>query len=80
MSRLGLEGEVIRGWLRLRAGGYEEASRFAETSARLHGTAGAEVRVFAFHLGGHERRVSLSVAADLARRHKNGGISIGFWN
>jgi hypothetical protein len=77
--RLGLEAEVIRGWLRVRAGTYDEASRFADTSARLHGTVGAEVRLFAFHLGG-ERRVALSVAADFADRYKNGGLSVGFWN
>jgi hypothetical protein len=78
--RLGLEAEVIRGWLRLRAGFYDESSRFADTAARPHGTGGAEVRLFAFHFGGHERRVSLSFAADFAARYKNGGLSIGFWN
>jgi hypothetical protein len=78
--RLGLEAEVIRGWLRLRAGSYYEASRFAETSARPHATGGGEVRLFAFHLGGHERRVSLSFAGDLASRYKNAGLSVGFWN
>jgi hypothetical protein len=78
--RLGLESEVIRGWLRLRAGSYLEASRFPETSARLHGTAGFEARVFAFRLGGHERRVSISAASDLAARYKNLALSVGFWN
>jgi hypothetical protein len=78
--RLGLEGEVIPGWLRLRAGSYLEASRFPETTARLHGTAGFEVRIFAFRLGGHERRVSISGASDLAARYKNLALSIGFWN
>ena len=78
--RLGVESELIRGWLRVRAGSYLEASRFQETSARLHGTAGAEVRLFAFRLFGQERRPSLSVAGDVASRYKNVGISIGFWN
>jgi hypothetical protein len=78
--RLGLESEVIRGWLRLRAGSYLEASRFPETSARLHGTAGFEVRVFSFRMGGHERRVSISAASDLAARYKNLALSVGFWN
>ena len=78
--RLGLEAEVIRGWLRLRAGSYAEPSRFAETSVRLHGTGGAEVRLFAFHFSGHERRVSISFAGDFADRYKNGGLSVGFWN
>jgi hypothetical protein len=78
--RLGLETEPIAGWLRLRAGSYLEASRFAETSARPHGTAGAQVRVVSFRLGGHERRVAVSAAADIAPRYKNLSISIGFWN
>jgi hypothetical protein len=78
--RLGLEAEVIPGWLRLRAGSYLEASRFPETTARLHGTAGFEVRIFAFRLGGHERRVSISAASDLAARYKNLALSVGFWN
>ncbi|HVT06923.1 MAG TPA: hypothetical protein VHO67_05680 [Polyangia bacterium] len=78
--RLGLESEVIRGWLRLRAGTYLEASRFMETSARWHATGGFEVRVFAFRLGGHERRVAVSGAADVASEYKNLGFSIGFWN
>ena len=78
--RLGLEAEVIPGWLRLRAGSYLEASRFPETTARLHGTAGFEVRLFAFRLGGHERRVAISAASDLAARYKNLALSVGFWN
>jgi hypothetical protein len=78
--RLGLESEVIRGWLRVRAGSYLEASRFPETSARPHVTGGVEGRLFAFPLLGQERRVSLSLAGDFAPRYKNAGISIGFWN
>jgi len=78
--RLGLESEVIPAWLRLRAGSYLEASRFPETSARWHGTGGAEVRVFSFHFAGHQRRVSLSVAGDFASLYKNAGLSVGFWN
>jgi len=78
--RLGLETEVIAGWLRLRAGSYREASRFPETSARFHGTAGAEVRIFSFRLAGHERRVAISAASDVAARYKNLAVSVGFWN
>jgi hypothetical protein len=78
--RLGLESELIRGWLRLRAGTYREPSRFEGTTGRWHGTGGAEGRLFKFQLFGQERRVSLSIAADLASRYKNGGLSLGFWN
>jgi hypothetical protein len=78
--RLGVESEVVPSWLRLRAGSYVETSRFPETTARWHGTGGAEVRVFRFRLGGHERRVSVSVAGDFASRYTNAGLSVGFWN
>jgi hypothetical protein len=78
--RLGLESEVIPGWLRLRAGTYDEASRFEGVSRRWHGTGGAEVRIFSFHLGQQERRVSVSFAADAAARYHNLGLSAGFWN
>jgi hypothetical protein len=78
--RLGLEAEVIPAWLRLRAGSYREPSRFEDTTGRWHATGGLEVRLFAFHLGGHERRVSLSLAGDVASRYKNAGLSVAFWN
>ncbi len=66
--------------MRVRAGTYREASRFAETSGRWHATGGLEARLFAFHLFGHERRVSASLAGDLAREYKNAGLSVAFWN
>jgi hypothetical protein len=78
--RLGLESELIRGWLRLRAGTYQEGGRFAGIPGRPHATGGAEVRLFAFRLLGHERRLSLSLAADAASRYHNGSASLGFWN
>jgi hypothetical protein len=78
--RLGMEGEVLPGWLRLRAGTYLEAGRFEGVDARLHGTGGAQVRLFAFHLGGSERRVAVSFAGDFAPRYQNIGLSLGFWN
>jgi len=78
--RLGLESELLPGWLRLRAGTYLEPSRFPETDARWHLTGGFEVRVVAFHLLGQERRVQISAAADVATRYQNVGFSIGFWN
>ena len=78
--RLGLESDVIAGWLRVRAGSYWEASRFAETSARWHVTGGVQGRVVAFHLAGQERRVAVSLGGDFASRYKNAGLSVGFWN
>jgi hypothetical protein len=77
--RLGVESEIIPGWLRIRAGSYREGSRFEQTTARWHITGGAEGRLFAFHLAGHERRVAVSLAGDLASRYKNAGLSVAFW-
>jgi hypothetical protein len=78
--RLGTESEVIRGWLRVRAGAYHEGGRFEGISGRPHATGGAQVRLFAFRVLGHERRVALSLAADVASRYHNAGASVGFWN
>jgi hypothetical protein len=76
----GAEVEVIPGWLRLRGGSYYEPSRYPDVDGRWHGTAGTEVRLFAFKLGGTERRVSLQLAGDFAPRYHNAGFSIGFWS
>jgi hypothetical protein len=76
----GLEYELIPGWWRLRGGTYFEPSRYPGVSGRTHGTAGTEVRLFGFHLGGRERRVSVQIAADFAARYHNAGVSLGFWN
>ena len=53
---------------------------FAWHPLEHHPTAGFEARVFAFRLAGHERRVAISGASDLAARYKNLAVSIGFWN
>jgi hypothetical protein len=76
----GAEIEVVPGWLRLRGGSYYEPSRYPGVDGRWHGTAGGEVRLFAFKLGGTERRVSIQLAGDFAPRYRNVGASIGFWN
>lgn len=76
----GAELEVIPGWVRLRGGTYFEPSRYPDVDGRYHGTAGFEVRLFKFTLGGTERRVSLQAAGDFAPRYHNAGASVGFWN
>ena len=76
----GGEIEAIPGWLRLRGGSYYEPSRYPDVDGHWHGTAGGEVRLFKFKLGGTERRVSFQTAADVAARYHNLGVSIGFWS
>jgi hypothetical protein len=78
--RLGAEAELVPGWLRLRAGTYWEPSRFEGVDGRLHGTAGADIRLFGFRLLGAEYRLKVSLTADRAPRYGNAGVSFGFWH
>jgi hypothetical protein len=78
--RLGVEYEWIPGRLRVRGGSYWEPSRFQGVRGRVHGTVGAEVRLFAFQFWDLERRVSLSLASDVAVSYANIGLSFGFWH
>jgi hypothetical protein len=77
--RLGLESEVWRRRLRLRAGTYWEPSRFEGHSGRMHGTFAIDVRLFDFSLF-IERSLRFSSAVDLASRYSNLLFSIGFWH
>ena len=72
--RLGAESEVISNRLRLRAGSYWEPSRYKRTVGRLHGTAGAEVRVN----WGWDWRIDF--ALDVADGYLNYGFGVGFWH
>ena len=76
--RGGAEMEVLPGRLRLRGGSYWEPSRVSNVKGRLHGTAGADVRIWSFNLWG-PRRLRASATVDLARSYTNIGISAGFW-
>lgn len=78
-ARAGAEYEWVPGRLRLRAGSYWEPQRFDGVSGRLHGTFGAEVRVFEFELWGR-RRGRLGFTADVASAYRNVAFSIGFWH
>lgn len=77
--RGGAELEWLPGRLRVRAGSYWEPGRFEGVGGRLHGTLGADVRVFEFHAWGL-RRGRISGTADLASRYRNLAVSVGLWN
>jgi hypothetical protein len=77
--RGGAESEVIPGRFRARAGSYWEPSRFDGVPGRLHGTFGADLRVFEFRAWG-PRRGRISVTADIAARYRNLALSVGLWN
>ncbi len=78
--RVGAEGEVLPGRLRVRAGSYWEPARIEGRAGRVHATTGAELRLFHFAFWEKERRVRLALAADLAADYQNIALSIGFWH
>jgi hypothetical protein len=80
LARVGAEGEVLPGRLRVRAGSYWEPARIDGRNGRVHGTLGAELRLFRFTLWEKERRVRLALAIDLADRYQNVALSLGFWH
>lgn len=80
--RFGVETEVWEDVLRLRGGSYVEPSRFATSRARLHGTAGADVRLFRWNVFGlwpDDFVWHLRASMDSAPRYFSYGISIGGW-
>jgi hypothetical protein len=81
--RLGLESEVIPHILKLRAGSYYEPARMDDTTGRVHGTGGFDVRLFEWNVFGLIKRFDywkLSVGADAARSYLNTSFTIGFWH
>ena len=77
--RFGIEGEPIAYWVQMRAGTYLEPSRFAGVGYRVHGTLGADVRLFSWDFFGliDEFTLRAGAAADVAERYLNAGVGIG---
>lgn len=73
--RIGIEKEVVRDLLRLRAGGYLEPAQVQTGRARPHGTAGAEL--YLFKLG--PNRTSVGLSGDLARAYFNLSVAFLVW-
>ncbi|MEZ4373624.1 MAG: hypothetical protein R3B07_22575 [Polyangiaceae bacterium] len=81
--RVGLESEVVPGWLKLRAGSYGEPSRYRAGKPRLHGTFGFDLKTFPWTVfglfdDGTEWRVG--GALDAASRYFGWSASIGVWH
>jgi len=76
---LGVESEVWRRRLRLRAGSYYEPTRFVSSSGRFHGTFSFDLRLFDFSLWG-EHSVKVGAGFDLAPRYSNVAFTVGFWH
>jgi len=81
--RIGLEGEVIPGWLQLRGGSYLEPSRYEGGRPRLHGTFGLDVRLFewdAFGLVEEGTSFRFGGFVDGAYHYVSWGITAGVWH
>jgi hypothetical protein len=74
--RLGLEGEPWAHRLKVRVGTYVEQARYEGVSARVHGTAGFDLRLFS--LFGQSWRATFVV--DGARDYVSWGVSVGVWH
>jgi hypothetical protein len=81
-ARVGVEGEPIAGYVKMRAGSYLEPSRFAGVGYRVHGTLGTDLRLFSWDLFGlvDEFTVRLGASADVAERYLNVGFGFGMWH
>ena len=79
---LGAETEIVDNRLKLRAGFYLEPARNSNSVLRPHGTAGLEVRMFAWDFFGCFRPFDLKVSltVDGAERYLDIGIGIGVWH
>jgi hypothetical protein len=74
--RVGVDSEIVPGWLRLRGGLYTEPARFVVETSRLHVTAGGQLRVFNFP---KNLRWGLVTMLDLATDYSDSSVGIGFW-
>ena len=81
--RVGAELEPIENRLQVRAGSYLEPSRFDDIRPRVHGTAGAEVRLFrwsVFGLTSPETSWRISGFVDVSHLYLGWGVGVGTWH
>lgn len=81
--RLGGELEVWPDWVRLRGGGYIEPARSTTATARTHGTAGFEVKLFHLTLpwGLLDNHLTWEGSVDVADRYTQfSWVGIGLWH
>lgn len=71
----GVESEFWADRMRARAGAYWEPSRYEDTTGRIHGTAGLDLRVIDWLW-----RWRASGAVDVADDYFNYMLSVGFWH
>jgi len=80
--RLGVESEVWEDRLKLRGGSYLEPSRFSTSHSRVHGTLGADLRLFrwdVFGLWPDDFNWQIGGSLDVARSYLSWGVSVAGW-
>lgn len=80
--RLGLEGELMPGRLRVRLGTYYEPTRFVTSAGRVHATLGASVRLLQWSVFGiwpEDQQWQLAAALDVSERYLGWGGAISSW-
>jgi len=80
--RLGAESELWEDRLKLRGGSYLEPSRFATSHSRLHGTLGADIRLFRWNVFGlwpDDFTWQIGGSLDVANRYLSWGVSLAGW-
>lgn len=80
---LGAEAEVLPTRLQVRAGSYLEPSRFRGIDPRVHGTFGADVRLFewtVFGLFDDGTRWRAGGSLDATARYFGWGLTVGVWH
>jgi hypothetical protein len=83
--RIGVEGEIIPGYLVLRAGSYYEPTRFGVRSTfRIHGTGGLDIHIpiawSVFGLLDKSSTFRVGGAVDGALRYFGWGVTAGLWH
>ncbi len=81
--RAAVEVEAIHNWLQLRGGSYLEPTRFRQSSARIHGTTGFDVKVLTWNVFGlfdHDESFRVGAVGDLARDYFGWSITAGLWH
>ena len=79
---LGVEAGVLPKLLKLRAGTYVEPTRFEESSPRVHGTGGLDVKLVrwdVFGLWPADYVWRLGLGGDFAARYTTWGFTLGGW-
>jgi hypothetical protein len=80
--RIGFETEIWPRRMKLRGGSYLEPSRFAESTFRIHGTFGLDIKLFKWNVFGlwpDDYRWQLTGAIDFARDYGAFSLGIGGW-